>query len=89
MFRIAWKIIAGLATRHRSAGDDRRIPILHWFTHILDTPPFLFNIHVNDTNPENPNPPGRVYVDPMGEKIAGGLIKASKITYGKVNPMYG
>jgi hypothetical protein len=42
-----------------------------------------------DTNPENPKKPGRVYVDPMGEKLSGGLIKAPKISYGKVNQLYG
>jgi len=61
---------------------------VHWFTAESETA-FIFNIHVNDTNPENPNRPGRVYVDPMGETLAGGLIKAPKVTYGKVNQMYG
>jgi len=37
----------------------------------------------------NPKSPGRVYIDPLGEKVAGGLIKAPKITYGKANAMYG
>jgi hypothetical protein len=61
---------------------------VHWFTAEGDTG-FLFNIHVVDTNPENPKPPGRVYVDPMGEKLSGGLVKAPKISYGKVNQLYG
>ena len=61
---------------------------VHWFTAESDHA-FIFNIHVNDTNPENPNPPGRVYVDPVGEKLAEGLIKAPKVTYGKVNQLYG
>ena len=42
-----------------------------------------------ETNPENTKRPGRVYVDPMGEKLAGGVIKAPKISYGKVNELYG
>jgi hypothetical protein len=42
-----------------------------------------------ETNPENPKRPGRVYVDPMGEKLAGGLIKAAKLSYGKVSQLYG
>ena len=50
---------------------------------------FIFNVHVVETNPENKKQPGRVYVDPMGEKLAGGLIKAPKISYGKVNQLYG
>ena len=61
---------------------------VHWFTAANDTG-FLFKDHVVDTNPDNPKRPGRVYVDPMGEKLAGGLIKAPKISYGKVNQLYG
>jgi hypothetical protein len=61
---------------------------VHWFTAESETA-FIFNIHVVDTNPENPKPPGRIYVDPLGEKIAGGLIKASKVSYGEVNRKYG
>jgi len=61
---------------------------VHWFTAESDHA-FIFNIHVNHTDPGNPNSPGRVYVDPIGEKVAGGLVKAPKITYGKANQLYG
>jgi hypothetical protein len=61
---------------------------VHWFTAESDTA-FIFNIHVMETNPENPNGAGRVYVDPIGQPVAGGLIKAPKITYGKANQLYG
>jgi hypothetical protein len=61
---------------------------VHWFTAESETA-FIFNVHVLETNPENPKPPGRVYVDPVGEKLAGGLVKAPKISYGQVNRMYG
>ncbi len=61
---------------------------VHWFTAEGDSA-FIFNIHVNDTDPGNPKRPGRVYVDPLGEKLAGGLVKAPKISYGKANQMYG
>ena len=61
---------------------------VHWFTAEGETG-FLFNVHVMGTNPENRKSPGRVYVDPLGEKLAGGLIKAPKISYGKVNQLYG
>jgi hypothetical protein len=50
---------------------------------------FVFNIHVNNTDPANSKKPGRVYIDPLGEKVSGGLVKATKITYGKANQMYG
>jgi hypothetical protein len=61
---------------------------VHWFTAESDHA-FIFNIHVNNTDPGNPKSPGRVYIDPLGEKVAGGLTKAPKITYGKANQMYG
>lgn len=61
---------------------------VHWFQAESETA-FVFNIHVNETDPGNPNRPGRVYVDPMGEPVAGGLIKAPRITYGKANQLYG
>jgi hypothetical protein len=61
---------------------------VHWFQAESDSA-FIFNIHVNDTDPGNPKRPGRVYVDPLGEELAGGLVKAPKISYGKANQMYG
>jgi hypothetical protein len=61
---------------------------VHWFTAQSDHA-FIFNIHVNQTDPGNPKNAGRVYIDPLGEKVAGGLIKAPKITYGKANRLYG
>lgn len=61
---------------------------VHWFQAESDHA-FVFNIHVMNTDPDNDKTPGRVYVDPMGEKVAGGLIHATKITYGKANQLYG
>jgi hypothetical protein len=61
---------------------------VHWFTAESDSG-FLFNVHVTDYNRENPHKAGRVYVDPLGEKVSGGLVKAPKITYGKANQLYG
>ncbi len=61
---------------------------VHWFTAESESG-FIFNVHVLETNPENTKRPGRVYVDPLGEKLSGGLVKAPKITYGKANQMYG
>jgi hypothetical protein len=61
---------------------------VHWFT-AQSEHAFIFNIHVIQTDPGNPQNPGRVYVDPLGEKVAGGLVKAPKITYGKANKLYG
>jgi hypothetical protein len=61
---------------------------VHWFTAESDHA-FIFNIHVNQTDPGNPKSPGRIYIDPLGEKVSGGLVKASKISYGKANQLYG
>jgi hypothetical protein len=61
---------------------------VHWFTAESDHA-FLFNIHVNGSDVNTSKSPGRVYIDPLGEKVSGGLIKAPKITYGKANQMYG
>jgi hypothetical protein len=40
-------------------------------------------------NPANTNVSGRVYVDPIGEKLSGGLIQAPKITHTEANRLYG
>jgi hypothetical protein len=61
---------------------------VHWFAAESEHA-FIFNIHVNETDPGNPNKPGRVYIDPLGEKLSGGLYKAPKISYGKANELYG
>ena len=61
---------------------------VHWFTAETDDA-FLFNVHVFGINPTNTNVSGRVYVDPMGEKVSGGLIKAPKITHTEANRLYG
>jgi hypothetical protein len=62
---------------------------VHWFANDLRGPGFIFNVHVMGYNPENPHAAERVYVDPIGEKIAGGLIRAPKISYSQANKMYG
>lgn len=61
---------------------------VHWFTAQSETA-FLFNVHVVGYNVENLKRAGRVYVDPLGEAISGGLIRAPIITYGEANRRYG
>jgi len=61
---------------------------VHWFTAESETG-FIFNVHVLETDPASGRRPGRIYVDPLGERLAGGLIKAPKISYGKANQLYG
>lgn len=61
---------------------------VHWFQAESDTG-FIFNIHVQGYNLQNPKAPGRVYVDPEGEKVAGGLIVAKKISSAECHRKYG
>ncbi len=61
---------------------------VHWFKAASDTG-FIFNIHVIGYNPENKKTSGRVYVDPEGEKVAGGLIVAKKISSAECHRKYG
>lgn len=61
---------------------------VHWFQAESDVG-FIFNIHVNGYNPQNAKTPTRVYVDPAGEKIAGGLIRAKKISSRECHEKYG
>ncbi len=53
---------------------------VHWFQ-ALTEPAFIFNIHVFNVSPGLGQPTGRVYLNPLGEKLAGGKIKAPHIDY--------
>ena len=61
---------------------------IHWFKTTTDTG-FIFNIHVNDVRPGSGESTGRVYLDPLGEKLDDGLIRARKIGYKEVHELYG
>jgi len=61
---------------------------VHWFKAESDTA-FVFNIHILGYNAENKKPTGRVYVDPDGEKLEGGLIAAKKMTSADCHKKYG
>jgi hypothetical protein len=61
---------------------------IHWFE-ALDEPAFIFNIHVTGINPDNREPTGRVYVDPRGAKLGGGLIRARRIDYDEAHRLFG
>lgn len=50
---------------------------VHWFKATTNTA-YIFNIHVLNVDPEIKRS-GRVYIDPFGEKLAGGRIKAEKL----------
>lgn len=61
---------------------------VHWFT-AEGGPGFIFNIHVLDVNPTSGRRTGRVYVDPQGEKLKDGTIRARLVNYEEVNKLYG
>ncbi len=61
---------------------------VHWFQAITE-PAFIFNLHVLDVKPGTNLPTSRVYIDPEGEKLAGGLTRARLIGYKEANQLYG
>jgi len=61
---------------------------VHWFKCDSDVG-LIFNVHVIGYNPENSKNSGRVYVDPDGEKVMGGLIKAKKVSSAECHKKYG
>ena len=61
---------------------------VHWFK-ALTEPAFIFNIHVMDVNPGGTEPTGRIYLDPEGEKLSGGRIRAPRLGYMEVHKLYG
>jgi hypothetical protein len=61
---------------------------VHWFESLGETG-FIFNIHVMGVNPKNVEPTGRLYVDPVGEKLSGGLIRARRIDHEEAEKLYG
>jgi hypothetical protein len=60
---------------------------IHWFEALSDSA-FVFNIHVDGLK-SNPKSPGRVYVDPNGEKIEGGKIRAKILDHDQTTKLYG
>jgi hypothetical protein len=61
---------------------------VHWFQ-ALTEPAFIFNMHMLDVHPGSKLQTGRVYVDPAGEKLDGGVIRAKLIGYKQANELYG
>lgn len=58
---------------------------VHWFKANTDGS-YIFNIHVMSVKPGRT---GRVYIDPEGEKLTGGRIRAKKIDHAEANRLYG
>ncbi len=61
---------------------------IHWFACQSDTG-FIFNAHFNGYDPTIKEGSGRLYLDPEGEKLQGGLIKAMKMTSSECHKKYG
>ena len=61
---------------------------VHWFEAISETA-FIFNIHVLNVSPGKGESTGRVYLDPKGEKVADGLIRAKRLEHKQAHELYG
>lgn len=61
---------------------------VHWFE-ALTGPGFVFNVHVVGYDPAFQGSSGRLYLDPDGEKVAGGLIRARKMSVSECHQKYG
>jgi hypothetical protein len=61
---------------------------IHWFKALSDVA-YIFNVHVTDYSKEIGGGSGRLYLDPDGEKLSGGLIKAPKMSSGECHKKYG
>jgi hypothetical protein len=60
---------------------------VHWFTATSERA-FIFNIHVMNVDPAKKES-GRVYIDPNGEKLSEGRIRARRVSAAEVFKLYG
>jgi hypothetical protein len=85
-------IIKPTIDRHFEPGDLSTISDhkdnVHWFRSESDVA-FIFNVHVVGYDPQIKESSGRLYLDPEGEKLAGGLIKAAKLSSSECHKKYG
>jgi hypothetical protein len=61
---------------------------VHWFRSESDAG-YIFNVHVIGYDPRIKDTSGRLYLDPDGEKLSGGRIKAAKMTSEACHKKYG
>jgi hypothetical protein len=61
---------------------------IHWFKAVSETA-FIFNVHVVGYDTTIKGNSGRLYLDPDGEKVKGGLIRAKKMTSEECHKKYG
>ncbi len=69
-----------------SISDDK--DNVHWFQALTDTA-FIFNIHVLGVRPSKGDSTGRVYLDPNGEKLSDGVIRAKRLDHTEAHRLYG
>lgn len=84
-----WMVIKPTIDRSFTVGECSTISDdkdnVHWFKATSETA-FIFNIHVLSVKPGRT---GRVYIDPQGEPLAGGRIKARRIKPEEAFRLYG
>ena len=61
---------------------------VHWFRAASEVA-YIFNVHVIGYDPAIKDTSGRLYLDPNGEKLAGGLVKAMKMSSEACHKKYG
>lgn len=61
---------------------------IHWFKAVSDQA-FIFNIHILGVDVANAEPTGRLYLDPAGEKLSDGLIRARRLDHDEAHQLYG
>ena len=61
---------------------------IHWFRAVSDAA-YIFNVHVIVYDPTIKEASGRLYLDPDGEKLMGGLVKAKKMSSSECHKKYG
>ena len=61
---------------------------IHWFRAAPDGA-YIFNVHIDGDDPRLGAGSGRLYLDPAGERVAGGLIKAAKMSSADCHRKYG
>jgi hypothetical protein len=61
---------------------------VHWFQASSPTA-FILNIHVLGVNPMEKEATGRLYLDPEGEKLGDGTIRAARLTYQEATRRFG
>ncbi len=61
---------------------------IHWFKATSETA-FIFNLHVQDLGARPGESSGRIYLNPEGEKLPGGNVRAPLLSYFAANKMFG